>query len=71
MEKTFLLVAIFGANAPRIIAQGSAAHVQAIRTKIKGEQQYRGWLLQVRTAEGFQAVPVLKRKNKAKATLPG
>ena len=62
-NKKFLLVAIgFGQN--KIVKEGTVQIVQAEKSKLKKEKQWKGYTFQVRTPEGYAAVKVLPEKSK-------
>lgn len=59
----FLLVQVNGNNAQPIFS-GSIEIVQAKRSHLKSQPQFRNFLLQVRTEEGFKRIPILPTKKK-------
>ncbi len=62
-EQQFILVAVKGTH-HEPVKEGVVTIVQSERTRLKKEPAWKGWLFQVRTPEGYKAVPILKVKRK-------
>lgn len=68
MEKKnekFLLVSVFG-SITKIVKEGHIAIIQAEKSKLKKLPQWRKFIFQVRTPEGYKAVKILMEKGKVK-----
>lgn len=63
--KKFLLVQVNGTTAKPIFS-GSVGICQKKKTELKRQPQFKNFILQVRTEEGFKKVPILPIKHKLK-----
>ena len=63
MEKTFLLISIYG-NRVQALKEGGIKIIQSEKKKLKKLPQYKGYHFQVRTKEGFAAVKILYKNGK-------
>jgi len=57
MTKQFILVAIKGEHHQPILGPAIAEIIQTAKTRLKSN--YKGWILQVRTIQGYKAKPIL------------
>ncbi len=64
-EKKFLLIQV-GLGQAKEIYSGSVQICQSKKKELKSQPQYKKFDLQIRTPEGFAAVPILKSKKNGK-----
>lgn len=62
---TFLLVSIYGTQT-KIEKEGSITLIQAEKTRLQKEPQYKKYYFQVRTVEGFKHIKILTKKGQPK-----
>lgn len=63
-NKVFVLVAVKGTY-HKPIKTGVVKFIQSLRKDLKKSGNWKGWLLQVRTEDGYKAVPILTPKIKS------
>lgn len=63
--KKFLLIAILGTKT-QIVKEGSIEIVQATKSKLKKEQQWKRYVFQIRTVDGYKNVKILMKDGEVK-----
>ncbi len=61
-DETFLLVAIKGSST-RVVKEGVIKIIQGEKSKLKKDYNWKGWIFQVRTPEGYKKVKILIDKK--------